>query len=220
MTNRTLNIDDNLYNYILASSLRESELLKALRKETEDVELSVMQIAPEQGQFMSLLVKLIGARRAIEIGTYTGYSSICIASALPDDGELIACDISKEWTDIAQRYWSQADLVDKINLHLAPAMETLDNLLVDGQQESFDFIFIDADKTHYDDYYECALKLIRRGGLIVIDNVLWSGAVANDSDTSEDTKAIRALNEKLKNDERIALSLLPVADGISLAVKN
>lgn len=219
MSNRTLNLDDNLYSYILSASSRESNLLVELRKETESVELSIMQIAPEQGQFMALIVKLLQAKRAIEIGTYTGYSSICVASAMPEDGKLIACDVSKEWTEIAKRYWKQAAVDNKIELRLAPAIETLDNLLKGKQHNSFDFIFIDADKAHYDDYYERSLSLLRPGGLIMIDNVLWNGSVADPSITDVDTKSIRALNEKLKDDERIELSLLPIADGISLVLK-
>jgi len=219
MSNRTLNLDDDLYSYILSASSRESNLLAQLRKETESVELSIMQIAPEQGQFMAFIVKLIKAKRAIEVGTYTGYSSICVASVMPEEGKLIACDVSEEWTNIAKRYWKQAGLENKIELKLAPAIETLDNLLKDKQHNSFDFIFIDADKAHYDDYYERSLLLLRPGGLIMIDNVLWSGSVADPSVNDEDTAAIRALNKKLKNDDRIELSLLPIADGISLVLK-
>ncbi len=219
MSNRTLNLNDDLYRYLLSVSATESDLLSALRKETENVELSIMQIAPEQGHFMSFLVKLMGAKRAIEIGSYTGYSAICIASVMPADGYLLACDLSKEWTDIARRFWSQAKLDSIIELKLAPALETLEKLLSDDQQGSFDFIFIDADKINYDHYYEQSLKLLRSGGLMLIDNVLWSGKVADRENHDIDTIAIRELNLKLKSDARIHLSVLPVADGLSLVLK-
>lgn len=219
MTNRTLNVDDTLYNYILSISKSESAVLASLRKETENVELSIMQIAPEQGHFMSMLIKLTRAQRAIEIGTYTGYSSICIASAMPAEGKLIACDVSEEWTDIAKRYWSQANLDSIIELKLAPALDTLDELLSARHHESFDFIFIDADKINYQHYYERSLQLLRPGGLMLIDNVLWDGKVADASNHETDTTAIRDFNQTLKLDARIDLSVLPVADGLSLVLK-
>jgi predicted O-methyltransferase YrrM len=178
-----------------------------------------MQISPEQGQFMALLAELIGARRAIEVGTFTGYSALCVAQALPADGKLIACDISEEFTSVARRYWAKSGIADRIELRLAPALDTLKSLLADGGAGSFDFAFIDADKTQYDAYYEAILKLLRPGGLVTIDNVLWSGAVADGRKRDADTIALRALNEKLKSDKRITLSMLPIGDGLTLARK-
>jgi len=214
----TLNLAE-LYDYMARVSVRESDTLKQLRAETAKDEMSRMQIAPEQGQFMALLVRLMGAKKAIEIGTFTGYSSICVARALPDDGKLFCCDVSEEWTAIARRYWEKTGVAGKIELHLRDAQETLQQLLQDGHEGTFDFAFIDADKERYDEYYEACLKLIRRGGLITIDNVLYSGRVADESEQDEETKAIRALNEKLKSDRRVDLSLLPIADGLTLARK-
>jgi caffeoyl-CoA O-methyltransferase len=178
-----------------------------------------MQISPEQGQFMALLAELIGARRAIEVGTFTGYSALCVAQALPADGKLIACDISEEFTSVARRYWAKSGIADRIELRLAPALDTLKSLLAGGGAGSFDFAFIDADKTQYDAYYEAILKLLRPGGLATIDNVLWSGAVADGRKRDADTVALRALNEKLKTDKRITLSMLPIGDGLTLARK-
>jgi predicted O-methyltransferase YrrM len=218
MSNRTIQVDDRLYDYIVSVSVRETELLKQLRQETMQLGgIARMQISPEQGQFMALLVELMGARRMLEVGTFTGYSSLVCAMALPPDGEIIACDMSKEWTDIAQRYWQEGGVSDKIQLKLGPAAETLQQLLQNGQANTFDLMFIDADKTGYDTYYELGLKLVRPGGLILIDNVLWHGSVADSSDQDEDTVAIRALNKKLHTDNRVTLSLLPVGDGLTLA---
>ena len=217
MANRTLDLSEELYNYLLTHSLREPELLAELRHETSQLEMGIMQISPEQGQFMSLLVKILGVRRAIEIGVFTGYSSLSVAMALPDDGELIVCDTNEEWTSIARRYWERAGLSDKVKLKIAPATETLDELVATGQSGQFDFAFIDADKTNYKNYYERCLKLIRPGGVIAIDNVLWSGAVADESDNSEDTIAIRELNDFIHHDDRVELSMLPIGDGLTLA---
>ena len=178
-----------------------------------------MQIAPEQGQFMALLVNLIGARRIIEVGTFTGYSSLCMARALPEDGEMICCDLDPTWTDIAQRYWQKGKVDHKIRLVLAPALETLKSLLDEGQQNRFDLAFIDADKENYDHYFECCLQLVRPNGLILLDNMLWSGRVADPAVNDADTTALRALNSKLKQDDRIELSLLTLADGLTLARK-
>jgi caffeoyl-CoA O-methyltransferase len=178
-----------------------------------------MQIAPDQGQFMALLIRLIGAKKALEVGVFTGYSSLCIALALPPDGKLIACDISEEYTSIAKRYWQKAGVTDRIDLRIAPALETLDQLLVAGQANTFDFAFIDADKENYTNYYERALQLVRPGGLIAVDNVLWGGAVADPSVQDESTQAIRAFNQKLHRDERVSLSLVTIADGLTLAMK-
>lgn len=208
-----------LYPYLLANSVREDSLLQQLQDETARDPLARMQIAPEQGQFMELIARLIGARRIIEIGTFTGYSSICLARALPDDGQLLCCDIDEHWTGIAQRYWEEAGLSHRIHLRLAPALDTLDALLRDGQHKSFDLVFIDADKENYDAYYEHSLQLLRHGGLIIFDNMLWSGRVADESVQDIDTAALRALNLKLKGDQRVDISLLPMADGITLARK-
>jgi caffeoyl-CoA O-methyltransferase len=219
MSNRTIPMTDRLYDYLLKVSLREPPLLAELRAETAKLPMAGMQISPEQGQFMALLAELIGARRAIEVGTFTGYSALCVAGALPRDGKLIACDISEEFTSVARRYWARSGIADRIELRLAPALDTLKGLLAAGGTGSFDFAFIDADKTQYDAYYEAILKLLRPGGLITIDNVLWSGAVADGRKRDADTVALRALNEKLKADKRVSLSMLPIGDGLTLARK-
>lgn len=219
MSNRTIELSDRLYDYLLKVSLRESPLLAELRAETTKLPLGIMQIAPEQGQFMAMLAELIGARRAIEVGTFTGYSALCVALAMPADGRLIACDISEEFTAIARRYWAKAGVSSKIDLRLAPALDTLRGLLAAGEAGRFDFAFIDADKKEYAEYFEAVLKLLRPGGLIAIDNVLWDGAVADPAKNDEDTVAIRNLNEKLKGDSRISLSLVPIGDGLTLARK-
>ena len=220
MSNRSITVDDRLYDYILANSLRESALLKALREETAKLPQSLMQISPEQGQFMALLVQLIGARRTIEVGTFTGYSSLVVALALPSDGHLVACDVSEEFTAVARRYWAKAGVAGKIELRLAPALETLDRLLADGEAGQFDFAFIDADKPNYLGYYERCLKLLRPGGLMAIDNVLWSGEVADTSVTDANTTAIRALNKHVHQDTRVSMSLVPIGDGLTLLRKN
>jgi predicted O-methyltransferase YrrM len=219
MPKQSISLDNQLYNYLLSVSLREPEILEKLRQETANHPRGGMQISPEQGQFMRLLVQLIGAKKTLEVGVFTGYSSLSVALALPDDGKIIACDVSEEFTAIARRYWQQAGVSDKIDLHLAPALETLDQLLATGQAETFDFAFIDADKENYDGYYERSLQLVRPGGLIAIDNVLWSGQVADLQYQDEETQAIRAINEKLHHDERVTISLVPIADGLTLALK-
>jgi caffeoyl-CoA O-methyltransferase len=219
MSNKTLPLTDALYRYLLDVSLREPEVLRRLREETASHPQSNMQIAPEQGQFMALLVRLMGARTTLEVGVFTGYSSLAVALALPSDGSIVACDVSEEYTAIARRYWQEAGVSDKIDLRIAPAVETLDALLDAGHAEAFDFAFIDADKESYDAYYEHALRLLRPGGLMVIDNVLKGGTVVDPSVTTPAVEAIRVLNEKLHHDERIDLSLLPVADGLTLARK-
>lgn len=219
MSNKYLALNDQIYDYLRALSLREHDALRRLREETAAMSQSNMQIAPEQGQFMALLVQLLGAKKTLEVGVFTGYSSLAVALALPPDGRVVACDVSEEWTQIARRYWREAGVADKIDLRLAPALDTLDQLLGEGQAGSFDFAFIDADKGNYDAYYERTLELVRAGGLICIDNVLWSGRVADPQATDEDTAAIRALNLKLRGDERVTLSLVPVADGLTLALK-
>ena len=217
MSNKSILMTDSLYDYLLANSLREPEALTELRQETAQHPYAGMQIAPEQGQFMNLLVKLTGATKILEIGVFTGYSSISLALALPPEGRLTACDISSEYTNIARRYWQKLNLSDKIDLHLAPALETLEKLI--ANQQSFDLAFIDADKTNYDAYYESVLKLLRPGGLLLIDNVLWNGQVADLSVNDADTLAIRKLNEKIYHDDRVSISLLPLADGLTLVLK-
>jgi predicted O-methyltransferase YrrM len=215
MSNKTLCITEELYEYMLSVSLREPDVLRELRDETRQDENANMQISPEQGQFMGLLVKMLGARRTLDIGVYTGYSSLCIGLALPKDGRVIACDVNREWTDMAKRYWQKAGVADKIELHLGPAQQTLEYLLGKGT-DSFDFAFIDADKINYDIYYEYCLQLIRPGGLIAIDNVLWDGAVADAAINDDETLAIRALNRKIHTDPRVEISLVPIADGLAL----
>ncbi|QIR37456.1 SAM-dependent methyltransferase [Tolypothrix sp. PCC 7910] len=219
MTNQTQGLEPNLYNYLLSVSLREPEILAQLRQETAQHPMARMQIAPEQGQFMALLVQLISAKKTLELGVFTGYSTLVVALALPSDGKIVACDVSEEFTAIACRYWQQAGVAEKIDLHIAPALDTLDKLLQAGEAGTFDFAFIDADKSNYDAYYERSLQLIRPGGLIAIDNVLWSGRVADPQVQDNRTKRIRAFNQKLHQDPRINLSLVPIADGLTLAVK-
>ncbi|GAB1544241.1 class I SAM-dependent methyltransferase [Scytonema sp. NUACC21] len=219
MTNQTLGLEKNLYEYLLSVSVREPEILTKLRQETAQHPMSRMQIAPEQGQLLSLLIQLLGAKKTLDIGVFTGYSSLVVAMALPPGGKVIACDVSQEYTAIARRYWQQAGVADKIELHIAPAAETLDRLLAQGEGETFDFTFIDADKSNYDNYYERAIKLVRPGGLIAIDNVLWSGRVADSQVQDNRTNHIRAFNQKLHQDQRVTISLLPIADGLTLALK-
>ncbi|MBD2335540.1 class I SAM-dependent methyltransferase [Calothrix sp. FACHB-156] len=219
MTNQTQGLEPNLYNYLLSVSLREPEILTQLRQETAQHPMARMQIAPEQGQFMALLVQLIGAKKTLELGVFTGYSTLVVALALPSDGKIVACDVNEEFTAIARRYWQQAGVADKIDLHIAPALDTLDKLLQAGEAATFDFAFIDADKSNYDAYYERSLQLIRPGGVIAIDNVLWSGRVADPQVQDNRTKRIRAFNQKLHQDPRINLSLVPIADGLTLAMK-
>jgi caffeoyl-CoA O-methyltransferase len=219
MSNRTLAIDDRLYAYLLQHSLREAPLLKRLRDETTRMPDGMMQIAPEQGQFMGLLVELVGAKCALEIGTFTGYSSVCVARAMGPAGRLVCCDISEHYTAVARRYWAEAGVADRIELKLGPALATLDGMLAAGAAGQYDFAFIDADKTNYDGYYERVLKLLRAGGLVAIDNMLWNGAVADPKDQEPDTLAIRRLNEKLHADERVTASLVPIGDGLLLARK-
>ncbi|MCB1316793.1 MAG: class I SAM-dependent methyltransferase [Leptospiraceae bacterium] len=218
MSRDTIHLSDDLLNYIRRETVRESEVLADLRRETADHDMARMQIAAEQGQLLQLLVKLIGARRAVEVGVFTGYSSVCIASALPSDGYLLACDVNAEYTDMARRYWERAGLSAKIELRLAPATETL-RALEAQQAAPFDFAFIDADKENYDAYYESCLRLLRPGGLIAVDNVLWGGSVVDESKQDAATRAIRALNTKIGQDARVDNALVPIADGLMLARK-
>jgi len=219
MTGRTIELTDALHRYLVAHSVREAPVLTELRELTQAMPQAQMQIGPEQGQFMQLLVRLIGARRCLEVGVFTGYSSLAVALALPDDGYLLACDVSEEWTAIARRFWKQASVERKIELVLRPAAETLAERLAAGDGGTFDFAFIDADKVGYQRYYELTLALLRPGGLVAIDNTLWSGRVADASVHDENTVALRAFNEALHKDERVDLSLVPVGDGVTLARK-
>jgi predicted O-methyltransferase YrrM len=218
MSTRSIGLDDRLYDYILDVSLREPDVLRRLRDETRAMPNFQMQIAPEQGQFMALLVRLTGARRILEIGTFTGYSALAMALALPPDGRLVACDVSEEWTAIARRYWAEAGVDVLIDLRLAPALDTLDRLIADGQAGRFDTAFIDADKGNYLAYYERALDLLRPGGLVMVDNVLWGGRVVDDPKDA-DAEAIQAFNAALRDDDRVDVSLVPIGDGLTLARK-
>lgn len=219
MQNKFISMTEPVYEYLQAVSLREPDALSRLREETSRLTMAQMQISPEQGQLMSLLVQLMSAKKTLEVGVFTGYSSLSVALALPPEGRIVACDISEEWTQIARRYWEEAGVAHKITLHLAPAIDTLDRLISDGHAGTFDFAFIDADKENYWGYYERTLELMRPGGLIAVDNVLWSGRVADDADDDKDTVAIREFNRRLHLDERVALSLVPIADGLTLALK-
>lgn len=216
MSNRTLQLSDELYAYALRVGVREPELLRQLREETAQLPMARMQISAEQGALMAMLVRLMDARRCLEVGTFTGYSSLSVALALPADGRVVCCDVSVEWTDVARRYWTTAGVAERIELRIGPALDTLESLLADGGADSFDFAFIDADKASYDGYYERALRLVRPGGAIAIDNVLWSGRVIDDADQSADTKAIRALNARIASDERVDEVLVPIGDGLTL----
>jgi predicted O-methyltransferase YrrM len=212
-------IGNELWEYMRRVTLREPALLQRLREETAGYPNSNFQISAEQGQFMGLLMHLMGARRTIEVGVYTGYSALAVALALPDDGRIIACDINEEWTTVGRRYWREAGVDGKIDLRLGPALATLDGLIASGQANQFDFVFIDADKTNYANYYERALVLLRPGGLIGVDNVLWYGRVIDASFDDADTRAIREFNERILNDDRVWLSMLAVRDGLTLACK-
>ena len=220
MSSHTTTLTDALHAYLLRNGTRESAPAQALRAETiKATDWHPMQISPEQGAFMALLVRILGAKRTIEVGTFTGYSALVVAEALPADGQVIACDVSAEWTAIGRPFWERAGVADKIDLRLRPAVETLDALIAAGDAGTFDFAFIDADKANYDAYYERCLALLRQGGVIGIDNVLWGGRVANDAIDDEDTQAIRALNAKVRDDARVDVAMLPVGDGLTLARK-
>jgi predicted O-methyltransferase YrrM len=219
MSHLTLNLTPAVYDYLLQHTLREPSILQQLRDETAKLPMAAMQISPEQGQFMALLIQLIQAKKTLDIGTFTGYSALVVALAMHADGKVVACDNSTQFTNIAKRYWEQAGVANKMDLRIAPALETLQALLDNGESGSFDFAFIDADKANYLEYYELSLKLLRQGGLIAVDNVLWSGSVADKSVNDRDTKAIRIVNEKIHQDPRVTICMLPIGDGLTLARK-
>lgn len=219
MSDTTINLTPAVYSYLQKASLREPEILEQLRAETAKHFAIRMQISPEQGQFMRLLIEMLQAKKTLDIGTFTGYSALAVALSLPDNGKVIACDITAETTNMAKQFWQMAGVAHKIDLKLAPALQTLDKLLMDGEAGTFDFIFIDADKRNYIEYYEKSVDLLRAGGLIAVDNVLWGGRVANPSEQDADTVVIRELNAKVLADERVAISMLPIGDGLTLARK-
>lgn len=220
MSNEFLALTELLYQWLEANSLREPEVLRQLREETAATNPhAIMAISPVQGQFLMLLLKLTKAVKTLEVGVFTGYSSLCTALTIPADGKIVACDVSAEWTSVARRYWAAAGVADKVELRLGPAVDTLDALLADGQAETFDFAFIDADKENYGKYYERALQLVKPGGLLVFDNMLWYGKVADEQVQDADTVALRALSQQLHHDPRVFISLIPVGDGITLALK-
>ena len=219
MSKQTTGLAETLADYIQSIFLREPDILKQLREETAKLSIARMQISPEQGQFMALLVQLMGAKKTLEIGVFTGYSALAVALTLPVDGKMIACEISEEYTAIAKDFWTRAGVSEKIDLRIAPALETLEKLITEGETGSFDLAFIDADKRNYENYYERALTLLRPGGLILIDNVLWSGKVVDPTITDKQTQAIREFNQKLHQDSRINLSVVAIADGLTLALK-
>ncbi|MDQ3024937.1 MAG: class I SAM-dependent methyltransferase [Pseudomonadota bacterium] len=216
---RNVTLTDTLYRYLVDHSVREPEVLRELREETAKLPMAGMQIGADQGQFMGLLAKIMGAKRCIEVGVFTGYSALAVALALPPDGRIVACDVSEEWTAIAQRYWKKAGVAGKIDLRLAPALETLDELIALGDEGRYDFAFIDADKGGYLAYYERCLRLLRPGGLVAVDNTLWSGDVADSANTKPDTVSLRAFNDALHVDDRVDLAMLPLGDGLTLARK-
>ncbi len=219
MSNRSIGLDDLIYQYMLETSLREPEVCRRLRSETASMSQANMQIAPEQGQFMAMLARMTGAVSFLEVGTFTGYSALVMALAMPENGRVVTLDVSEQWTMIARRYWQEAGVDDRIRLELAPASETLQGYLESGRRDSFDLAFIDADKTGYIDYYEACLKLIRPGGILMVDNTLWDGSVADPAITDADTEAIRAFNAHVRDDSRVDLSLVPIGDGLTLARK-
>jgi caffeoyl-CoA O-methyltransferase len=219
MSNKSIGLTDELHEYLLSVSNRESAVMRRLREETAEHPKAEMQIAPEQAQFLQFLLRLIGARRTIEIGVFTGYSALATAEVLPPNGEVVACDVSEEYTQVARRYWAEAGVADRIDLRIAPAAETLDALLDEGRAGTFDFSFVDADKETYDTYYEQSLRLLRPGGVIALDNVFRDGRVTEPAPDDESVRAIQALNDKLHDDERVDLAMLPLADGVTLAMK-
>ncbi len=220
MSANTLNLTPAVYDYYQKMSFRDTDVLKKLREQTQKMSMGQMQISPEQGQLMGLLIELMGAKKTLDIGVFTGYSALSVAMALPEDGKVIGCDINVEWTKIAKRFWEMAGVAQKIDLRLAPALDTLQALIDNGEAGTFDFAFIDADKANYLNYYEKSLILIRSGGLIAIDNVLWGGDVANPEINDKNTCVIRQFNEFLLADNRITISMLPIGDGLTLAKKD
>ena len=219
MSAEMITFTKELSNYLRTTGLRDEPVLQALRQETAKLPMAIMQISPEQGAFMGNLMRIMGATKILEVGTFTGYSALVVAMALPENGKVVACDVSDEWTSIGKPYWEQAGVADKIDLRLRPAVETLDQLIANGESGTFDFAFIDADKSNYDIYYERSLTWLRAGGVIAVDNVLWNGAVIDDARQDEDTRAIRTLNNKIHTDPRVDMNMLPVGDGLTLAVK-
>ena len=219
MSKNPVSYDENMYQYIKSVSLRESEQLRLLREATQAMEQANMQISPDQGQFMAMLVKLMNARCIVEVGTFTGYSALAMAQALPEDGRLIACDISREWTSTGQIYWEQAGVADRIDLRIGPALDTMDELLDEGLAGTVDLIFIDADKGNYQHYYQRGIELLKTNGLIVVDNVFWDGAVIDDRNQEEDTVSIRNMNQIISRDQRVDISMIAIGDGLFLARK-
>lgn len=217
MSLKTLGLPDDVHEYLLQVGVREPPVLRRLREETAALPEANLQIAAEQGAFMALLAELMGARRCLELGTFTGYSALAVALALPADGLMISCDINPEWTNVARRYWTEAGVADRIELRLGPALDTLDGLLADGAADSFDFAFVDAAKTEYPAYYDRLVRLVRPGGVILFDNVFWGGEVANPEVDDPDVRAIRDLNDRLAADERVSIAMVPIADGLTLA---
>ena len=219
MSSDTIELNQSLREYLINVSVKEPGVLKDLREETLQLDEFQMQISPEQGSFLSFLVKLINAKHTLDIGVFTGYSSLVVALQLPQNGYVTACDTNEEWTEIAQKYWKEAKVEDKIDLHIAPAVETLEKLISNGNEGLYDFSFIDADKINYQHYFEQSLTLVRKGGVIAIDNVLWGGRARDNSDTEPATRAIREFNSKLYKDDRVAISMIPIGDGLTLAQK-
>ena len=219
MSSDTIELNQSLRDYLINVSVKEPGVLKDLREETLQLDEFQMQISPEQGSFLSFLVKLINAKHTLDIGVFTGYSSLVVALQLPQNGYVTACDTNEEWTEIAQKYWKAAKVEDNIDLHIAPAVETLEKLISNGNEGLYDFSFIDADKINYQHYFEQSLVLVRKGGVIAIDNVLWGGRVLDNSDTEPATRAIREFNSKLYKDDRVVISMIPIGDGLTLAQK-
>ncbi|PHF04940.1 class I SAM-dependent methyltransferase [Bacillus sp. AC79A.1] len=220
MIKKSLNLTNELYDYMLETSLKETEILRRLRNQTSEMLVSAMQSSPEESQFITFLIKLLGAKRILEIGTFTGYTTLWMAMNIQNDGKIITCDIDTKWKDVGYKYWEEAKVLNKIDFRLGPAVETMDKLLEDGNQNIFDFIFIDADKENYINYYERALKLVRPGGIVAVDNVFWMGSVINERNQGEDVNTIRRLNKIIHNDSRVTMSMLPVGDGLTLTMRN
>ena len=219
MTSKSIGLPDDVYDYVLAHGVREPAILARLREETAAHPMAQMQIEPLQGAIFRLLVELLDARSYVEVGTFTGYSSLAVALAMPSDGRLVCCDVSEEYTSVARRYWAEAGVADRVDLRIGPGVESLDALLAEGRENTFDLAFIDADKKSYPDYYERCVRLLRPGGVVALDNVLWGGEIADMAKQDRDTLALRAVNELVRDDERVTEVLLPVADGMTLARK-